>query len=77
MPATCSPSADGRWARLGLAESSAAAAPSSRRSNEVITLLAKAEAECGRLGEGLANLDAQPAVIEQREQRWSDAEVDG
>jgi hypothetical protein len=46
-----------------------------QRFDEVVTMLAKAEAECGRLGEGLANLDAQPAVIEQREQCWLGAEI--
>jgi len=40
-----------------------------------ITMLANAEGECGRLGEGLAMLDAQLAVIERTGQHWFDAEV--
>ena len=40
-----------------------------------ITMLANAEAECGRLGEGLAILDAQLAVIERTGQHWFDTEV--
>jgi predicted ATPase len=40
-----------------------------------ITMLANAEVECGRLGEGLAMLDAQLAVIERTGQHWFDTEV--
>jgi hypothetical protein len=48
-----------------------------QRFDEAIAMLAKVEAECGRLGEGLAILDAQLALIEQMEQRWFDAKVHG